>query len=320
MRSSTRTDRWPRARSVGAAAAALVLTGAAAGVVFALTQEDDQGWPREITVPAGEIVVYQPQPDSMAGDRVTGRAAVAVTPAGSEEAAFGTVWLSSRIATDRDNRTAEILETKILRVGFPNATEEQKEGLSRILEEEIPKWDLEISMDRLLTSLELAETRRLAAEDLNNNPPKIIISYEPAILVTIEGEPRMQDIEGSGGLMRIINTPFSIVFDRNAKRYYLYAGEKQWYGAPDWKGPWELTSSVPSHVASLAPLEEEAEVKAIQDSVDAQVAAAAAEAGEEVEEEEIGPPPILLVATEPTELIYITGEAEYTPISEADLL
>jgi hypothetical protein len=312
--------RISRARRIGTAAAALVITGAAAGGVFALTQEDEGGWPREITVPEGEIVVYQPQPDSMVGDRVTGRAAVAVTPAGSEEAAFGTVWLSARLATDRDNRTAEVRDTKILRVGFPNATEEQKESLSRILEQEIPKWDLEISMDRLLTSLDNAETRRLAAEDLKNNPPKIIISYEPAILVTIEGEPRMQDIEGSDGLMRIINTPFNIVFDRNGKRYYLYGGEKQWYGAPDWKGPWELTSSVPSQVASLAPLEEEAEVKAIQDSVDAQVAAAAAEAGEEVEEEEVGPPPSLVVATEPTELIYIKGKPEYTPISEADLL
>jgi hypothetical protein len=292
----------------------------AAGVGYALTQEDGQGWPREITAPEADIVVYQPQPDTLAGDRVRARAAVAVTPTGRDEAAFGTVWLGSRLETDRDDRTAKIMETKVLRVGFPNATDEQKAVLSRILEEEIPKWDLEISLDRLLTSLDLAETRRLAAEDLNNNPPKIIVSYEPAILVTIEGEPRMQDIEGSDGLMQIINTPFNIVFERDARRYFLYAGEEQWYGAPDWKGPWELTSSVPSQVAALAPVEQEAEVKAIQDSVDAQVAAAAAEAGEEVEEEEVGPPPKLVVATEPTELIYISGKPEYTPISEADLL
>ncbi len=221
MRFSMRTDRRPKARRIGVAAAALALSGAAVGAVFALTQEEQGGWPRGIIVPEGEIVVYQPQPDSLAGDRVRARAAVAVTPTGSDEAAFGTVWFVSRLATDRDNRTAEVRETKVLRVGFPNATEEQKEGLSRILEEEIPKWELEISMDRLLTSLELAETRRLAAENLNDDPPKIIISYEPAILVTIEGEPRLQDIEGADGLMRIINTPFNIVFDKNARRYYL---------------------------------------------------------------------------------------------------
>jgi hypothetical protein len=312
--------RRPDIRLLVAVAVALVLGGAAAGAVFALTQEEDQGWPREITVPEGEIVVYQPQPDSMSGDRVSARAAVAVTPAGSEQAVFGTVWFGSRLATDRDSRTAEILEVKVLRVGFPNASEGNKAKLSEILETEIPKWKLEISMDRLLTSLELAETQRLAAEDLNNDPPTIIISYEPAILVTIDGEPRMQDIDGSDGLMRIINTPFNIVFDRNARRYYLYAGEKRWYGAPDWKGPWELTSPVPSQVASLAPVEEEAEAKAIQDSVDAQVAAAAAEAGEQVEEEEAGPPPGLVVATEPTELVYIEGKPEYTPISDTDLL
>jgi hypothetical protein len=298
----------------------IVLTGAAAGVVFALTQEEPNEWPREISVPEAEIVVFQPQPDSMAGNRVSARAAVAVTPTGSEEAAFGTVWFGSRLETDRDERTARVMETKVHRIGFPTASEENKAKLAEILENEIPKWELEVSMDRLLTSLDNAETRRRSAENLKNDPPKIIVSYEPAILVTIEGEPRLQDIEGSDGLMRIINTPFNIVFDRNGRRYFLYAGEKQWYGAPDWKGPWELTSSVPSQVASLAPVEEEAEAKAIQDSVDAQVAAAAAEAGEEVEEEEVGPPPSLVVATEPTELIYISGEPEYTPISEADLL
>ena len=295
MRSLTGALVEPRTRRIGVAAAAILLIGAAAAVVFAFTQEGPDGWPREISVPEAEIVVYQPQPDSMAGDRVRARAAVAVTPAGSEEAAFGTVWFGSRLATDRDTRMAEILELEVLRVGFPNAEEEKKERLAQILEEEIPKWDIEVSMDRLLTSLDLAEKRRRTAENLNNAPPKIIVSFEPAILVMIEGEPRLQDIEGSDGLMRIINTPFNIVFDRNARRYYLYAGEKQWYGAPDWKGPWELTSSVPSQVASLAPLEEEAEVRAIQDSVDAQVAAAAAEAGEEVVEEEVGPPPELVV-------------------------
>ena len=145
MRFSIRADRRPKASRIGAAAAAaLVFTGAAVGAVFALTQEEQGGWPRGIIVPEGEIVVYQPQPDSLAGDRARARAAVAVTPTGSDVAAFGTVWFVSRLATDRDNRTAEILETKVLRVGFPNATEEQKESLSRILEREIPKWELEI--------------------------------------------------------------------------------------------------------------------------------------------------------------------------------
>ena len=312
-------DRRPAASRYGPALFVLGLAGAV-GAAYAISQDDPDGWPREISVPEAEIVLYQPQPDTLAGDRLRARAAVAVTPTGWEEAAFGTVWFGSRLSTDRDNRTASVLETKVLRVGFPNASEEHKARLARILEEEIGKWDIEISLDRLLTSLELAETRRLAAADLNNSPPKIIISLEPAILVMIEGDPRMQEIEGADGLMRIINTPFNIVFDRNARRYFLYAGEGQWYAAPDWKGPWELASSVPSNIAALAPVEQEAEVRAIQDSVDAQVAAAAAEAGEEVEEEEVGPPPKLIVATEPTELIYIEGEPEYTPISEADLL
>ncbi|UCG76227.1 MAG: carbohydrate-binding family V/XII [Gemmatimonadota bacterium] len=320
MRGSTPFSNRSEAPRIRLLAAGFAVSLAAAGLLFAFPQEEQEDWPRRISVPEGEILLYQPQPDSLDGDRLRARAAVAVTPAGWDEAAFGTVWLGSRLVTDRDERVAKVLDTKVLRVGFPNASEEHKATLARILEEEIPKWDIEIALDRLLTSLELAETRRLAAADLNNDPPKILIRYEPAVLVTIDGEPRLQEIEGSDGLMRIINTPFNIVFDRNARRYFLYAGEEQWYAAPDWTGPWELTSGVPGSIAALAPVEQEQEAQAIRDSIAAQVAEAAAEAGETVEEEETGPPPSLVVATEPAELIYIEGPPEYTPISEADLL
>ena len=287
---------------------ALGIIAAAAAAAMAFIQDEEvSGWPREITVPEGTIVIYQPQPETFEGDKIKARTAISVTPTGQTEPVFGTVWLDARIETDRDNRTADVTEVKVLRVGFPNATDEQKAGLTRILEEKIPSWDLEISLDRLLTSLELSESRRLAAEGLKTDPPIVKISYEPAVLIVIDGEPRLQKVEGTD-LMRILNTPFTILFDQGARRYYLYAGEEQWYGAPDWKGPWEVTSSVPSHVAALAPPEEE---EAEEEPP--------AEGEDEEAEEDVGPPAIV-VSTEPTELIVIEGQPEYTPITEADLM
>ena len=40
--------------------------------------ETDGSWPREIKVPEGVVVIYQPQPEALNGNLLKGRAAVAV--------------------------------------------------------------------------------------------------------------------------------------------------------------------------------------------------------------------------------------------------
>jgi hypothetical protein len=281
------------------------------GLAFAMLQEEPQeGWPREIPVEGATVVVYQPQSDTFEGNKLSGRAAVSVTPT-DQEPVFGVVWFEARLETDRDERMATVDDVAVTRVGFPGADEEHQEALAGLLEREIPAWELDISMDRLLTDLELADTRRRAAEGLNMEPPIIVFSTEPAILVTIDGEPRMQQIEGSEH-MRILNTAFTIIFDRDSRSYYLGAGEDQWYSAPEYEGPWALADQVPADVAALAPEpdpEEELPPEDLPEGVEA-----------DEDEEEPGPPPTIVVATEPTELIVIEGEPEYTPISGTDLM
>ncbi len=305
--------RKPNGRRLGNSLVAVLLVAIVSGAAWTVFQEDSiEGWPREIPVDGGLVVVYQPQSDTFEGNKLSGRIAVSVTPT-DQEPVFGTVWFEARLVTDRDERTAVIDDLDVTRVGFLGADEEHKESLAQLLEREIPAWELDISMDRLLTDLKLAETRREAAEGLNMEPPVIVFSLEPAILVTIDGEPRMQQIEGSE-YMRILNTAFTIIFDRNSRTYYLGAGEDQWYAAPEYEGPWALTDQVPADVAALAPEplpEEDLPPDELPEGV---------EVDDEEEVEEPGPPPAIVVATEPTELIVIEGEPEYTPISGTDLM
>ncbi len=305
--------RKPSGRRLGKSLVAALLVATVSGAAYVVLQEEPaEGWPREIPVDGGLVVVYQPQSDTFEGNKLSGRVAVSVTPT-DQEPVFGTVWFEARLVTDRDERTAVIDDLDVTRVGFPGANAEHQESLAKLLEREIPAWALDISMDRLLTDLKLAETRREAAEGLNMEPPVIVFSMEPAILVTIDGEPRMQQIEGSEH-MRILNTAFTIIFDRDARTYYLGAGEDQWYTAPEYEGPWALATQVPSDVAALAPEplpEDELPPDELPEGI---------EVDEAEEEEEPGPPPAIVVATEPTELIVIEGEPEYTPISGTDLM
>jgi len=246
-------------------------------------------------------VIYQPQPEKLDGNLLKGRAAVAVELKGSTEPVFGAVWFKARLDTDRTERTATITDMSVTRVRFPTEDKNKSPKLVALLEKEIPKWQIPISMDRLLASLELAEVRSEATERISTDPPKILFVTEPAVLITIDGEPQLKEEEGSQ-LKRVVNTPFTILFVPSEKTYYLYADADTWYAAKDIQGDWSVAEKVPSEVSSRAP----------KDDPDS----------EEQEDDtgEPGPPPKVIVSTEPAELISSNGKPEMTPISGTDLL
>jgi hypothetical protein len=257
--------------------------------------QDDVGWPREITDLRGTVIVYQPQLDSFKNNDLEGRAAVSVTLKDSNEPVFGAIWFKARLDTDLNTRTASISDLQIPRVRFPDATPEQENKLAEFLESEIPKWDLIISLERLEATLDLAEREQIAAENLRNDPPKIMVVTEPAVLVFIDGDPQLRDIEKTS-LQRIVNTPFLIALDTKTKDYYLDGGES-WMTAKDVIGPWKETKQVPKEVQALRQTSEKDEAKAEDKRV-----------------------PKVFVATEPSELIVIDGKPEFASVAENEIL
>ncbi len=258
----------------------------------------EEGWPRRIEVAEGEIIVYQPQIEALEGDRLTARAAVAITPSGQQKPVFGAVFMEARVETDRDARTVTIDEIRVPRARIPEASRDQEEALTELLQREIPASPLTLSLDRLLTSLELAELQRKAAQDLGTDPPRILLSQDPALLVTLDGPAEMRPIPESG-IMRVVNTPFLIALDPDSKAYFLFLGQGRWMTAPDVEGAWVRADGVPGSIASLAPPDSTAEASGATVT---------------------NPPRRVFVATEPTELIVTEGEPTYTPLQGSELL
>lgn len=284
---------------------AIAILASAALAVPAYGQDVDVNpWPREIPTSQGTVVFYQPQPESLEGNVLSGRAALAFEINDSEAPVFGAVWFSARLETDREERTATFTDITVTRTRFPDQDETKAGQLKGLLESEMPKWDLLISLDRLLATLDIREQRINAASQISTEPPIIIFRPEPAVLITIDGEPRLKKEENSS-LMRVINTPFTVLLDSKKKTYYLNADAETWYTASDIKGEWTVAPSVPKEVAALAPEPDPAEIESPD---------------EMTEGEEPGPPPAIVVATDPTELISSTSEPEYTPISGTELL
>ena len=185
--------------------------------------------------------------------------------------------MESRVSTDRDNRTVTILETKVPRVRFPDATDEQQEALAAILVENISNQEITFSLDRVLTMLDLAEHQRQAVDGFDTTPPKIKFVDYPAILVTIDGEPQLVDVEGQASMKRVVNSAFMIILA--GRNYYLYAGQDKWYVSAQVLGTWEISEHVPTAVQRLAPSEEKKEARERAEAA----APAAEDPGEEPE-------------------------------------
>jgi hypothetical protein len=267
------------------------------------TAAEEDNWPREIVAGQGaRIVIYQPQLDAQVENSLRGRAAVAVTLAGETSAVFGTIWFESRIQTALAERTVEILDAEVSLVRFDDATPEQESSLASILEDEVPEWNLALSLDRVIASLALVENRAAVSEGLHDDPPEIIFETSPAILLSFDGEPHLLPTSGTT-LELVVNTPFLVSYDPSTEAYFLFASEETWFTAPKALGPWSAVDSVPSRVRRMVPPETGT--------------APEAEPGEPFTVPTVIPK--IITRTEPAELIVTDGSPELRPLAGGDL-
>jgi hypothetical protein len=257
--------------------------------------ETDLGWPQELEHAKGSVLIYQPQIETLEGNKLRSRAAFSVTLAEGDTApVFGVIWSDARVLTDRDERTVRIVDVDVTDVRFPNITEDQSAKFKIFVESRIEERDWVISLDRVLASLAVVEDEQALAEGLKTDPPVILYSDEPAVLIQIDGEPRYRSIEDDK-LKKVVNTPYTIVRDPKKKTYYLDGGI-EWYTADKFMGPWTVTKKPPKKVRKLRS--DAAQLAADQQKKDADGYVA----------------PRVIIAVEPSELVVTDGEAEYAPV------
>ena len=249
-------------------------------------------WPQQLLAEDGSaVVIYQPQIEQFSDNSIAGRAAVSVKKSSSGNVpVFGAIWLEARLDVDRDTRTAIIRDIDIQEVRFTDASEEEQQALATFIEGQVEGSSFTISVDQLLADLEAGEVGT-AGENLKHDPPKIMLSTVPTMLISIDGDPVFQEIEGSR-YERVVNSAFLIA--RGGTDLYLYIGSNAWYHASNVAGAWTFVDQVPDEVAALV---EPAEV----DGNDVGVVR-------------------IIVATEPTELIVSDGEPSWAPVEGMDLL
>jgi hypothetical protein len=265
-------------------------------------------WPKIIKNTKGELTVYQPQPESLDGTFLSGRAAISIKLADAKRPVFGAIWITSSLVIDRDTRIATLTNIKVPTIRFSDDVDSSGFAkLRKMIEEEMPKWDIEVSVDELITTLE--STSKTAKEQFKNDPPEIIIAKKPSILVLIDGDPILKDLPGYD-YKRIENSAFFIIKDPGAKQYYLY-GDKMWYSASDIKGNW---AQVKNPSANLVKLQGEIEKSQKEQNKGETETPAVTEPAAPVVI------PAVILRTKPAELIVTEGEPNFVPVQSTNLL
>ncbi|HRI22613.1 MAG TPA: hypothetical protein PLA68_16750, partial [Panacibacter sp.] len=280
-----------------------VKTGLAISILFitgCFTASAQTKWPKSILFKnGGKVTIYQPQPESFEGNKIIGRSAVSVNETPGSEPVFGAIFYEAFISTDKSSRTADLDSITITNAKFTGTTEKDQPKIDKLIafmEAEIPKWNLEISLDDLVATIRRDHPN---AEIYNNEPPKIIYSKKPTTLVILDGEPKIQkdkDLDAD----RVVNSP-SLIF-KEENQWNMYNG-----------GIWYKSASVTSGWAAEKTMSKK--VKSINDQIKKQEKEN--NDGKEVTEK----PEVtdIIVSTEPAEVIQSKGEPEYKAIEGTSL-
>src|SRR5882672_898221 len=276
-------------------ASLLAVLAAAASLVVAIpARADDPGWPRQFDSSSGSFVIYQPQPEDLKGDVLTGRAAFSLKKSGDEYPTFGVLWYTEQVLIDRDSSTVAARSLDVTKVRLPGITPDEASRYEMLVETQATGWDLSGSLEELQAGLAAAEKERASVAGIDNAPPRILFHNRRAILVVYDGAPVLEPIKGST-LQRAVNTPYAVVFDPRSRLYYLN-GANLWYQAKDPLGPWADIPRPPTAIREIVPPDTSS-----YDQVE-------------------GPPPDVVTATEPTELIATDGPPRYAPLVADELL
>ncbi|MFI5168346.1 MAG: hypothetical protein ACHQQS_17195 [Thermoanaerobaculales bacterium] len=286
----------------------------------------ENGWPRVIQSDEEKIVVYQPQLERWQNNHLVGRAAVSVETKANPQTKYGVMWFEARTEVDKETRLVTLDDVVISKVTFPAETADQDRYLS-VLKGHAPDWSGSISLDRIeaMLTFEKAE-RRTKKIEVNNDPPRIIVSTRPAILMLVDGPPTLRPA-GASSLLRVINTRALLWQDQETSTYWMPLGEK-FVSASSLDGPWKAAEP-PAAVSAAAKAVIDAEQKAdaaqavSDDQGSGPGSHQKAETSQAEAKQEAPPPntlPDVYVSTVPAELVVLDGEPKYSPISGTQLL
>ncbi|HEU4711948.1 MAG TPA: hypothetical protein VFS76_10310 [Pyrinomonadaceae bacterium] len=262
----------------------------------------DRGWPRGYSLPSeAQIVIYEPQIASWEEQKhLVALAAVSRVAKGEKKPALGTIRFEADTSVSLEQRLVKFSTLKITETSFQTLSKEQTQEIVSEIEKNLPQEDRIIALDRVLAFVDKSTINPKGVDGLKADPPRIILTQTPSILVNFDGDPIWSPIKDNE-LKFAVNTNWDIFQHQPTGMFYL-RNDTTWLRATDLKGYWSAATKLP---ASFSKLPEDDNWKDVRANLP----------GAPVKEL-----PKVYITTDPTELIYIAGEPKYVPVPNTGLL
>ncbi|GAB0115467.1 hypothetical protein [Acidisoma sp. C75] len=257
-------------------------------------------WPHVVSANGASVTIYEPQAISWPGHTVlTARAAIQIQPAGKPPF-LGTIEVSGTTTVDTGAGVVYFSQPKLLNSSFPSldttAAYQVQQRIGAYLAKMPPKI---IPLDTVLLSL---GQKPPAAAPVNNAPPTIFYSAQPASLVVFDGAPVMAPI-GNTGLSYAVNTNWDVLQDAgNGGAWYLL-NNGSWLVAQSYTGPYQPAGPLP---AAFSHIPNDANFGHIRQSVPGKPLPG-------------GSVPIIFVSTKPAEIIVTAGPPQFRAVPSTSL-
>lgn len=225
------------------------------------TQKVDVPWPREVEHGGEKIAMFQPQLETWAGEELRAYAALSVARKDSVDNAkdnakknppkYGVVWFTARTEVDKVNRQVTLDNFQITAVNFPTLKDREAE-YKAFLQTKLPAKSKVIALDRLESALAASDDSQAAIKGVpvNNDPPRVIFTTNPSMLVLVDGPPKFRDVGGTD-LQKLLNSQAVILLDTEKKKYYVNVMDG-WLEAADLTaGPWSYVSKIPKDMKEI---------------------------------------------------------------------
>ena len=259
----------------------------------------DGGWPRGYVTPGGgQITVYQPQIAAWADQkRMTAYAAASYTATGAQKPALGSLKIEATTKVAISDRLVNFSDMAVTESNFPSLPKDQVREVVAEIVKGIPTEDRVIALDRVLAHVDKSQIMPKNVEGVKSDPPPVFFSKTLAALVNLDGEPIWSPIQDND-LKFAVNTNWDLLQHGPTSVFYLRYNES-WLQATDLKGSWQPVQKLPPSFSKLPKDDNWKDVLA-------------AVPGKKLSGSKV---PRVFVSLVPAELILLTGEPKYVPVT-----
>ena len=263
-------------------------------------------WPRMVAAGGDKLTVYEPQVESWQGNVLRARAAIGVETPALPKPTYGVVYYTARTEVDKVAGMVTLNDFRVTRAQFPTQQFRSPAFIAALNDAASNRQPMTIALERLQANLAVTQaTSPARAVPVANGPPRIIVSYTPALLVLVDGEPALRAFPGTS-FLRVINTRALILLDQSSGTYYLYAAG-YWYEASDIQGPWRHKLIAGFQLDQAKDLAEKSDAVTLMSN----------DAVKQAYGDSI---PTIYVSLKPAALVHLNGQPQLAPIANTALL